>query len=124
MRYAFLIALFAFPAVADEREVFHGTWGTPKQCSREPIKPNGTVLAEPFEINAEWLKQGGLWCRLNWFPVEAREDGLFSGANAQCGEDSVRGYVLGMKLSDDNLTLRWGFPFSNGPLQRCVGPED
>ncbi len=114
-----MIALFAFPAVAEEREIFYGTWGTPKQCAREPIKAGGTVLAEPFEISSDWLKQGQLWCRLNWFPIEVRKDGLFSGAQAQCGEDSVRDYLLGMRLSNDKLTLRWGFPLSNGPLKRC-----
>ena len=120
MRYAFLICLLAFPAqAADEREAFYGTWGTPKQCARETIKPGGTVLAEPFEISSDWLRQGQLWCSLNWYPIETREDGVFSGAFAQCGEDSVRDYALGMKLSGDNLTLRWDFPLSNGPLARC-----
>ncbi|MEM8648745.1 MAG: hypothetical protein AAGF86_20715 [Pseudomonadota bacterium] len=128
MRYALLIALLAFPAAAlsaatavaaDEREVFYGTWGTPKQCARAPIKPGGTVLAEPFEIDAEWLRQGRFWCRLSWYPIEQREDGFFTGARAQCGEDSVRGYSLGMVLSGDKLTLRWDFPRSNGPLALC-----
>ncbi|KAB7614696.1 hypothetical protein F9L33_08685 [Amylibacter sp. SFDW26] len=120
MRYVFLIVLLAFPAAAaDKREVFYGTWGTPKQCSRETIKSGGTVLSEPFEISADWLKQGQLWCRLNWYPIEIREDGFFSGAFAQCGEDSVRDYSLGMVLSDNSLTLRWDFPLSNGPLMRC-----
>ncbi len=120
MRYVFLIVFLAFPAVAaDKHEAFYGTWGTAKQCSGEPIKSGGTVLAEPFEISADWLRQGQLWCRLNWYPIESRADGFFSGAFAQCGEDSVRDYTLGMVLSDDNLTLRWSFPLSNGPLRRC-----
>lgn len=123
MRCAFLIFLLAFPAAAaaDEREVFYGTWGTAEQCARAPLKPGGTVLAEPFEISADWLRQGRFWCRLTWGPMERREDGLFTGAHAQCGEDSVRGYFLGMTLSGDDLTLRWHFPFSNGPLARCQG---
>jgi len=121
VRYAFLIALLAVPAAADEREVFYGTWGTAQQCSRAPIKPGGTVLAEPFEISSDWLRQGRLWCRLSWFSIEPREDGFFTGARAQCGEDSLRDYILGMELSGDDLTLRWDFPLSNGPLARCPG---
>ena len=123
MRYAFLIALLAFPAAAadddDERAVFYGAWGTAAQCARAPIKPGGTVLAEPFEIGSGWLRQGRIWCRLAWFPVQAREDGAFTGANAQCGEDAVRDYLLRLELSGNDLTLRWGLHRSNGPLARC-----
>ena len=121
MRYALLIVLLAFPATAGERTVFYGTWGTAEQCARAPIKPGGTVLAQPFEIGAGWLKQGRIWCRLRWFPVQPREDGSFTGANAQCGEDAVRDYILRMELSGDDLTLRWGLLRSNGPLRRCPG---
>ncbi|MEM7506965.1 MAG: hypothetical protein AAF415_09460 [Pseudomonadota bacterium] len=122
MRCAVLIALLASPVASEEREVFYGTWGTPEQCTGTPIKPGGTVRAEPFEINPEWLRHGEVWCRLSWFPVEPREDGFFTGAQAQCGEDAVRGYRLGMELSGDELLLRWGFLLSNGPLQRCQKP--
>ena len=128
MRPAFLIALLAFPAAViagtaeeGERADFFGTWGTAQQCARAPIKPGGTVLAEPFEIRPGWLRQGRIWCRLRWFPIESRGDGLFTGANAQCGEDAVRGYFLRMELSGDDLTLRWGLQRSNGPLARCSG---
>lgn len=126
MHYVFLIALIALPAAlpaeaADKRKVFYGNWGTAKQCSRIPIKPGGTVLSEPFEIDARWLKQGQLWCKLNWGPIEARKGGFFTGAHAICGEDAVRGYFLGMELVGDALTLRWDFPRANGPLARCPG---
>ena len=113
------IVLIAAPVAADDRAAFYGTWGTAKQCTRAPIRPGGTVLAEPFEISSEWLRQGRFWCRLNWGPMEARENGFFTGAHAQCGEDTVRGYFVGMILSGDDLTLRWDFPLSNGPLRRC-----
>lgn len=118
---ALLIALHALPATADERAAFYGTWGTEKQCARAPIKPGGTVLEEPFEIGAEWLRQGSFWCRLNWFPIEPRGDDVFTAAHAQCGEDSTRDYVLGMELAGGKLKLRWEFPLSNGPLGRCGG---
>lgn len=107
------------PASAEPRAVFYGTWGTEAQCAGAPIKPGGTVMAAPFEITAQWLRHGPLSCRLNWFPIETREDGVFSGAHALCGEDAVRSYFLGMRLLEGALTLRWDFPFANGPLARC-----
>ncbi|MEM6934565.1 MAG: hypothetical protein AAF526_13425 [Pseudomonadota bacterium] len=120
MRSAILIALLAFPATGEQRDIFYGPWGTAKQCSRLPVIAGGTVLAEPFVISSDWLKQGSLWCRLDWFPIEPRDDGLFTGAYAQCGEDSVQNYILGMYLSGDELTLRWNVLLSNGPLARCT----
>lgn len=131
MRYIFLIILFTLPptaltfpaAAADERKAFYGTWGTDNQCARALIKPGGTVTAEPFEISADWLRQGRLWCRLNWFSVETRENGLYSGAHAQCGEDSVRDYSLRIGLSGEDLTLRWNLLLKNGPLKLCSRPQ-
>lgn len=125
MRWPFLIVLAAFlaaPAAAENRAVFLGTWGTAEQCARAPIKPGGTVLSEPFVISADWLKQGQQWCRLRWGPVESRQDGFFTAANALCGEDTARGYFLGMILSGESLTLRWDVAVWNGPLQRCPDP--
>ncbi len=124
MRVALLITLpflFASYVAADDRNAVYGTWGTTKQCSRLPIKPGGTVLAEPFVIDSVSLKQGQFWCRLSWGPMETRENGFFTGASASCGEDSARGYFVGMVLADDELTLRWNFPLSIGPLRRCSG---
>ncbi len=114
-----VIAVFTVPAAADERKVFYGTWGTAQQCARAPIKEGGTVLAEPFQINAGGLRQGLFWCRLRWFPVQRRDGGFFTGATAQCGEDGVRDYLMRMRLSEDQLTLHWSFQQSSGPLGRC-----
>ena len=119
MHWLILIALIASPAAAADRQVFYGTWGTAKQCERAPIKPGGTRPSAPFQIGPEWLRHGQVWCRLNWFPVETRGKALFTGAQAQCGEDSVRGYRLRLNLLGDELTLRWSFLLSNGPLRRC-----
>lgn len=120
MRSALLLVLLAFPALADQRTPFYGTWGSEAQCTRAPIKPGGTVLAAPFEIDGDWLKHGEVWCLLNWFPVDARDGGLFSAARAQCGEDSLREYLLRMELSGEALTLRWSLLLKNGPLRRCA----
>ncbi|MEL6767156.1 MAG: hypothetical protein AAFP17_08250 [Pseudomonadota bacterium] len=118
-RLALVAAFLAFPVAADEREAFYGSWGTAKQCTRAPIKPGGTVLAAPVEIGPEWLRQGGIWCRLTWYPLERRDDGLFTAAQAQCGEDTVRDYFLRMERSGDALKLRWGFAVASGPLALC-----
>ena len=119
MRVALLIALLSVPGFADERSQFYGTWGTEQQCARAPIKQGGTVLAAPFEIDERWLKHGDFWCELKWFPVEPRDRGIFTGAMAQCGEDTVKGYRLRMVLSEGKLMLRWGLEHANGPLARC-----
>jgi hypothetical protein len=116
-----MIVLLAGPAMADDRSVLFGAWGTETQCARAPIKPGGTALAEPYEIGSDWLQHGEIWCRLNWFPIEPRGDGLFTGARAQCGEDSIRDYLLRMTLSGGELTLGWGVFRSTGPLARCRG---
>ena len=116
-----LACLATTTAFADsgEHSRFLGTWGTSKQCNHDPIKPGGTVLATPFEIRADWLRHGTLWCQLDWGPVEQRDSGYFTGANARCGEDAVRDYFLGMTLTGDALTLRWQPFLANGPLARC-----
>ena len=120
MRLAAFITLLALPAHADDRAAFYGTWGTPQQCERVPLKEGGTVLAAPFEIDDTFLKQGTIWCRLAWGPVESRGTETVTSAQAQCGEDNVRHYMLGLELADEALTLRWDFPLSNGPLARCT----
>ena len=116
---ALFLTLLAAPAMSDERQPFHGIWGTPQQCSHMPIKPGGTVRAMPFRIDGEWLRQGGHWCRLEWFPVQHRDGKAFTAARAFCGEDSVRDYYLRMELDGDALTLRWDMRIANGPLGRC-----
>ncbi|WP_152912342.1 hypothetical protein [Candidatus Rhodobacter oscarellae] len=119
MRALLLLLTLSLPAAADERAALYGIWGTPKQCAGEMLKEGGTVPAQPFEIRPGWLRHGQLWCRLIWFPVEKRENGIFTGARALCGEDALRGYRLGFALADDALKIRWTFRVVNGPLRRC-----
>jgi len=114
-----LFAQFALPVLAADRADFYGTWGTPSQCARAPLKSGGTVLAEPFQIGPEWLKHGRIWCRLTWFPIQPRSDGAFTGARAQCGEDTVQGYTLRFNLVAGTMTLRWDVFRASGPLDRC-----
>lgn len=109
------------PAHADKREKLYGTWGTQKQCNRAPIVPGSLVESEPFMINSHWVKRGVIWCKLSWFPIEDREDGFFTGANALCGEDTIQNYILSMTLAKDELTILWGHSNRKGPLKLCKG---
>lgn len=125
MRYLIFLTFifFSLPATADERKALYGTWGTEKQCSRAPVVPGSLVESEPFLINSQWIKRGVIWCKLSWFPIENREDGFFTGANAVCGEDTLRRYTLSMTLAKDELTILWDFPNKHGPLKLCKGSE-
>ena len=122
MRWLIVIAFLSSPLHADERGAFFGTWGTPLQCDRAPIRPGGTMRAAPVRIGPEWLSQGTTWCRLRWFPIEQRDASLFTGAFAHCGEDAPRSYMLGMVLIGEEMSLRWDLFTSNGPLKRCPDP--
>jgi hypothetical protein len=123
MRFIFLIiaVIFTTPAIADKRETLYGTWGTDKQCARAPVVPGSLVESEPFVINSQWLRRGVIWCKLSWFPVEDRENGFFTGANALCGEDTIQNYILSMTLANDELTILWGHSNKKGPLKLCEG---
>lgn len=120
MRYALIFTLLATPiAASDKHSDFYGTWGTPSQCAKAPIIEGGTYLDEPFVIGPDWLKHGPVYCSLSWGPMAKRKDGPFTIATAKCGEDSVRGYTLGLRLKSEALELTWDFFLRNGPLQRC-----
>ena len=119
MRIALCLALLATSATADDRSAFYGSWGTAEQCSGTPIKPGGTVMATPIEIDDTFLRQGQIWCRLSWGSVEQRPAGPATTALAQCGEDNVRIYQIGLGSTGASLTIRWDFPLTNGPLGRC-----
>ena len=113
------LVLFAPPAVADPRAELYGTWGTEGHCARSTILPGGTARWEPYEIRPGWLRHGQVWCRLTWFPVSVRENGVFTGAHAVCGEDMVRTYNMRMVLEDEILTLKWDIFQATEPLGRC-----
>ncbi|MEO1469326.1 MAG: hypothetical protein AAFV86_09725 [Pseudomonadota bacterium] len=113
------LAALALPAAADGRAVLYGTWGTEAQCARDLLRPDWPVRAEPYVIGEHWLQHGQFWCRLSWFPVSERENGIFTGAVALCGEDGVNGYRLLLTLSGEELTLSWAGSITNGPLRLC-----
>ena len=121
MRWFLFLLCLMTPLHAADRTALYGTWGTPAQCDRQPILDGGTKLAEPFEIHPGWLRHGALWCRLSWFPIQPRENGLFVGTSALCGEDSANSYRLDFALDRQSLTLIWNNSLINGPLARCPG---
>ena len=119
----FFAVILTTPAHADKREKLYGTWGTEKQCARAPVVPGSLVESEPFVINSEWVKRGVIWCKLSWFPVEDKQDGFFTGANALCGEDTIQNYILSMTLAKDELTILWGHSNKKGPLKLCTAAQ-
>ena len=120
--YLFIaLSLVTVSAYASDREALFGDWGTSAQCARELITPKGTKHAAPFVINSEWLRHGDSWCYLNWGTVAPSSDGLFAVAQAQCGEDAVRGYTINFRLNGEELNLSWDLWHKVGPLMRCPG---
>ena len=113
------LVLFIAPAHANDKEPLYGKWGTEAQCAGELITPKGTKRASPFDFQSQWLRNGEVWCRMNWGVVDKTEGGLFTVAQGQCGEDSVRGYNINFRLVGDELTLVWNLWHKVGPLMRC-----
>lgn len=121
MKLLRVILLILVPplTMADERAEVYGTWGDAWQCAGAVLQPGGTLQAAPFTIKPGWLRHRQTWCRLTWFPVQPRPGGLFVSTQAQCGEDSVRGFRLDFILQDGALRLIWDEALVNGPLRRC-----
>lgn len=120
LRPVFLSLTLCFATPLNAGELFD-TWGNIAQCSRQPLIEGGSLLAAPFEISENWLKQRDLWCALTWFPTTNSATGSYTRVRALCGEDSQRGYWLSLVYarSNDQLTLIWDETLENGPLNRC-----
>lgn len=113
--------MFACSSVfADKRSMLYGEWGTEAQCARAPIVASGTKLSAPFNLQADWLGHGDVWCRLIWTSTLKRSSGLLAVADALCGEDAVYRYRIEFSLSSNELSIRWNQEFKNGPLSRCA----
>jgi len=115
------LAILTMPAFAADRASLYGNWGTEAQCTHALITPEGTKRAAPFDIRPDWLRHGDIWCRLHWGNLEQTTAGIFTVAQAQCGEDAVRAYTIKFRLNDSELTLIWNLWIKNGPLMRCEG---
>jgi len=115
-----VLSSFTHPALALDREPIYGKWGTEAQCSGALIIEKGTKHANPFDIRADWLERGDVWCRLDWVFSDSTPGGIFAIAKALCGEDSAREYQINFNLNGDELILVWDEQFENGPLKRCT----
>ena len=116
-----LIALFVTaPAFTADLDSLFGQWGTEQQCLQALITPKGTKRAAPFNIQADWLGHGDVWCRLNWLTTDPDQVAM---AHALCGEDNVQGYRINFILKGSELTLVWNLQLRNGPLMRCTSEQ-
>jgi hypothetical protein len=120
MRLFVFVTGFFLSSIATGHEALHGLWGTEAQCARTLITPQGTKRASPFDIRADWLGHGDVWCRLLWSSVVATDSGTVAMAKGLCGEDAVRDYQIRFNLAGDALTIIWNMQHNNGPLRRCV----
>ncbi len=118
-RVSVIYLVFTVPSFAVERESLYGEWGTESQCARAVITPEGTKHASPFDIQPDWMRQGGVWCRLIWTSTVLTPEGIFATASSLCGEDAVRDYQIKFELSGETLMLTWSQGTRNGPLSRC-----
>ena len=119
MKFFITALLFVSTTAIANSALFYGIWGSEAQCARTLIIPQGTKHWSPFEISADWLKHGEVWCRIDWVNVVPREEGAYAVAQALCGEDDNRNYRINFNLVGDELTLIWNNEFANSALRRC-----
>lgn len=96
-----------------------GTWGSEAQCDAFAADGSDNPALMPYEISADWIRQGFLYCALSW-QGETRIDGeprYF--ADASCGEDDLRDYRLTLELRDRRLRIRWSDDFTTTALEAC-----
>ena len=96
-----------------------GTWGTEAQCGELAAGGSDNPARMPYEINADWIRQGFLFCSLAW-RGETRIDGKSRYfADASCGEDDLRDYRVTLELRDRRLRIRWSADFTTAALEAC-----
>ena len=96
-----------------------GTWGTAAQCGELAAGGSDNPGLMPYQISADWIRQGFLYCSMSW-RGETRIDGeprYF--ADASCGEDDLRDYRLTLELRDNRLKIRWSDDFTTAALEAC-----
>ena len=96
-----------------------GSWGNAAQCARLAAGGSDNPGLMPYQISADWLRQGFLYCYLAW-RGQTRVDGetrYF--ADASCGEDDLRDYRLTLELRDRRLQIRWSEDFTTAALEAC-----
>jgi len=121
LRVLFVLFCFAPQVCAEDVQPLLGLWGTETQCEGSLITPKGTKRATPFDVRPDWLGNGDVWCRLNWWSVYPLEsNSMTATAIAVCGEDIERDYKIRFNLDGETLTIIWDLELQNGPLMRCI----
>lgn len=96
-----------------------GAWGTTSQCAAHRAGNSDDPRLFPYEISRDWIKQGMIYCYLQWLDHYQIDDGSESLAVAQCGEDNVVDYRVVLQLNSDRLRIRWSSDFTTRALESC-----
>ena len=95
-----------------------GVWGTAPQCAayRSGNEQPGLL---PYHIDADWLRQGKVYCYLGWRGHQEKDGSIEAFALAQCGEDDLREYLLLLQLGAGSLRIRWSEDYTTAKLSAC-----
>lgn len=96
-----------------------GTWGTTAQCNADKAGGKQKQRFFPLVINNEWIKQGMIYCHLQWQGHSSLGTVTRAQALAQCGEDTLREYQISLNLENKKLIVRWSKDFSTKALEAC-----
>ena len=97
----------------------YGTWGTAAQCAHPRDDSTGIAHMQPYEISAQWIRQGWFHCYLTWLGQSNGDGGLEALALAQCGEDLLRDYRIVLSLREERLQIHWSADYSTPELRVC-----
>ena len=126
-----LLLVVAFPALAQSGyrlqpesgqagpKALFGTWGSPAQCEAHRSGDFENPALYPTQISQEWIRQGLIYCYLQWRDQSPATSGIQAIADAQCGEDTLREYRLVLELQNETLRIHWSADFSTPDLQMC-----
>lgn len=111
-------SLQPLPESATAPALLLGVWGSARQCTAYHSGNNQPGLL-PYHINAEWLRQGTVYCYLSWRGQNDVAGVIEAFALAQCGEDDLREYQLALQLRAGSLRIRWSADYTTPELQAC-----
>ena len=96
-----------------------GAWGSAAQCAKLAAGGSDNPGLMPYQISADWIRQGFLYCSLSWRGQTRVEGENRYFADASCGEDDLRDYRLTLELRDRRLHIRWSEDFTTRALEAC-----